>query len=157
MKKFTKLSLVMLLALSVVLSACGAKSSDSSSSESKGSGTTTGTKTIKIYQFKVEIAEALNRLKGEYEKSHPGIKLDIQTVGGGADYGAGLKAKFASGDEPDIFNNGGYSELTTWLPNLEDLSDQPWVSDVIDVAKQPMTKDGKIYGQPMNLEGYGFV
>lgn len=157
MKKFTKLSLVMLLTLSVALSACGAKSSDNASSGSKDNGTTTETKTIKIYQFKVEIAEALNRLKGEYEKTHPGIKLDIQTVGGGADYGAGLKAKFASGDEPDIFNNGGYRELDTWLPNLEDLSDQPWVSDVIDVAKAPMTKDGKIYGQPMNLEGYGFV
>lgn len=40
-----------------------------------------GTKTIKIFQYKVEIAEALNRLKAEYESSHPGIKLDIQTVG----------------------------------------------------------------------------
>lgn len=113
--------------------------------------------TIRMFQFKVEIAEALNRLKDEYEKTHPNVKLEIETVGGGADYGAALKAKFASGEEPDIFNNGGFNEMETWLTHLEDLSDQPWVSDALDVAKEPMTKDGKIYGMPMNIEGYGFV
>ena len=51
--------------------------------------------------------KALDRLKKDYENENPGVKLQIETVGGGADYGAALKAKFASGDEPDIFNNGG--------------------------------------------------
>ncbi|GKU77341.1 ABC transporter substrate-binding protein [Paenibacillus sp. L3-i20] len=154
MKKYTKLTLVMLLAFSMVLSACGSNAGENKGTET---GESKETKTIKIFQFKVEIAEALNKLKAEYESTHPGIKLDIQTVGGGSDYGAALKAKFAAGDEPDIFNNGGYSEMETWIGSLEDLSDQPWVADAIDVAKEPMTKDGKIYGQPMNLEGYGFV
>lgn len=155
MKKNTKLTLLLLLAMTMLLAACGG----TGKSPNAGSGASGGgeTKTLKIFQFKVEIAEALNRLKAEYEKEHPGIKLDIQTVGGGADYGAALKAKFASGEEPDIFNNGGYRDLETWLGNLEDLSDQPWVADTIEVAKEPMTKDGKIYGQPMNLEGYGFL
>lgn len=155
MKKSTKMTLVMLLAFSLILSACGSNTKENDGNAAAGDKTET--KTIKIFQFKVEIAEALNKLKGEYESTHPGIKLDIQTVGGGADYGAALKAKFASGEEPDIFNNGGYRDLETWFSNLEDLSDQPWVADTVDVAKEPMTKDGKIYGQPMNLEGYGFV
>ncbi|QMV42011.1 ABC transporter substrate-binding protein [Cohnella cholangitidis] len=157
MKRYTKLTLVMMLAFSMILSACGSKEADNNKGNNAESGGAAATKTIKIFQFKVEIAEALNRLKAEYESTHPGIKLDIQTVGGGADYGAALKAKFASGEEPDIFNNGGYRDLGTWFDKLEDLSDQPWVADTVDVAKEPMTKDGKIYGQPMNLEGYGFV
>lgn len=115
------------------------------------------TKTIHIYQFKVEISEPLNKLKAEYEKTHPGIKLDIQSVGGGTDYGASLKAKFASGDQPDIFTNEGYQDRDTWLEYLEDLSDQPWVKDLDDFARKPMTVNGKIYGQPMNLEGFGLV
>ncbi|UVI30436.1 ABC transporter substrate-binding protein [Paenibacillus spongiae] len=157
MKKLNfKMTVVLLLAFSLVLSACGSKPSNNGDTAANGGGSQE-TKTIKIFQFKVEIAEALNRLKAEYESTHPGIKLDIQTVGGGADYGAALKAKFASGEEPDIFNNGGYREFETWIDKLEDLSDQPWVADALDVAKEPMTKDGKIYGQPMNLEGYGFV
>ncbi|CAM3102892.1 ABC transporter substrate-binding protein [Paenibacillus sediminis] len=159
-KKYAKLSFIMLLALSLVLSACGSKAKEEASTGTTNSGGTdkpAETKTIHIFQFKVEISEALNKMKEEYEKEHPGIKLDIQTVGGGSDYGAALKAKFASGEEPDIFNIQGYAEMDTWIDKLEDLSDQPWVNDVIDVAKEPMTKDGKLYGQPMNLEGYGFV
>lgn len=155
LKKYTKLTLVMLLAFSVVLAGCGSKKENKA--EETSGGKTVETKTIKIFQFKVEIAEALNKLKVEYEASHPGIKLDIQTVGGGSDYGAALKAKFASGEEPDIFNVGGYTELNTWVEKLEDLSGEPWVSDLVDVSKDQITKDGKIYGQPMNLEGYGFL
>ena len=44
-----------------------------------------------------------------------------------------------------------------WIDRLEDLSDQPWVNDLVDMAKEPMTKDGKVYGMPMNLEGWGYI
>lgn len=136
--------LVLLMGMLVLLVGCSASSEEE-------------TKTIEIFQFKVEIADAMEDLKVEYEKSHPGIKLDIRTVGGGSDYGASLRAKFASGEEPDIFNIGGYNEMEMWQEYLEDLSDEPWVQDMKELAKEPMTKDGKLYGQPMNLEGYGFI
>lgn len=113
--------------------------------------------TLKMFQFKVEIAEPLTKLAKEYEKLNPGVKIQIDSVGGGSDYGAALMAKFNSGDKPDIFNNGGFSDLDKWIEHLEDLSDQPWVKDMVTVAKEPMTKDGKLYGQPLNLEGYGFL
>ncbi|MFE5318684.1 extracellular solute-binding protein [Paenibacillus sp. NPDC056579] len=128
-----------------------------------GAGGTTGGNagnkqvTLKMFQFKVEIAEPLAKLAAEYEKANPGVKIQIDTVGGGSDYGAALMAKFNSGDKPDIFNNGGFSDLDKWIEHLEDLSDQPWVKDMVTVAKEPMTKDGKLYGQPLNLEGYGFL
>ena len=153
MKKYSKLALVMVLAFSALLAGCSSKDDSKGAEEGQG-----GTKTLKIFQFKVEIAEAMSKMKEEYEKEHPGIKLDIQTVGGGSDYGAALKAKFASGDDlPDVFNVGGYRDLDTWIEKLEDLSNEPWVGDVLDVAKEPMTKDGKLYGQPMAIEGYGFI
>lgn len=157
MKRYSKLALITLLAFSVILAGCGKKDENNAADKGSNTASGSGTKTIKIFQFKVEIAEALNKLKADYEADHPGVKLDIQTVGGGSDYGAALKAKFAGNDEPDIFNVAGYQELDTWFNNLEDLSDQPWVSDVADVAKEQMTKDGKLYGQPMNIEGYGFI
>ncbi|OXM13243.1 ABC transporter substrate-binding protein [Paenibacillus herberti] len=113
--------------------------------------------TLNIFQFKVEIADALNRLKADYEKENPNVILNIETMGGGADYGAGLKAKFASNQEPDIFNNGGNADLTTWADKLEDLSNEPWQSDVIDTAKEGITRDGKNYGLPMGIEGYGLI
>lgn len=112
--------------------------------------------TIKIFQFKVEIAEALNRMAKDYEKE-TGVKVEVETVGGGADYGAALKAKLASGAEPDIFNNNGFNLLDPYLDRATDLSDQPWVSRVPDLAKQPMLRDGKVYGMPMTLEGHGLI
>ncbi|PZD94298.1 carbohydrate ABC transporter substrate-binding protein [Paenibacillus sambharensis] len=164
MKKWTT-TLLSLILVAVLAAGCGGGNNSTTGTGGTDTGSSTGTDTekakdpvkIRMFQFKVEIAEALERLKAEYEKENPNVKIVIETVGGGADYGAALKAKFASGDEPDIFNNGGYQEMETWMEHLEDMSDQPWVADVVDAAKPPMTKDGKIYGMPMNLEGYGFI
>ncbi|MEK3733415.1 ABC transporter substrate-binding protein [Paenibacillus sp. FSL M8-0334] len=153
MKKW-KFSLVMLLAFSLVLAACGGNSGGGSAS---GGSNDQEVKTVTIFQFKTEIVDGLNELKVEFEKEYPNIKLDIQTVGGGADYGAALKTKFASNDAPDIFSNGGYAEMDMWFDRLEDLSDQPWVPDLVEMAAKPMTKDGKVYGMPMNLEGWGYI
>ncbi|TVY10380.1 ABC transporter substrate-binding protein [Paenibacillus cremeus] len=153
-RKMTAISMSALL-LAGVAAGCGAKTGQNNTAAPGAAG---GKQvTLKIFQFKVEINEALNRMKDEYEKTHPNVKLQIETVGGGADYGAALKTKFASNDQPDIFNNGGFREADTWMEHLEDLSDQPWVKDVLPVAKAPMTKDGKLYGMPMNIEGYGFI
>ncbi|WP_341346683.1 extracellular solute-binding protein [Paenibacillus sp. FSL H3-0469] len=158
-KKHSALMMSSVMLMSVVLAACGGNADKpASNNASNGSAGNSGAvKTVKIFQFKTEIVEGLNELKVEFEKEHPNIKLDIQTVGGGADYGAALKTKFASGDAPDIFSNGGYAEMALWQDKLEDLSDQPWVKDLIPLAAEPMTKDGKTYGMPMNLEGIGYV
>jgi raffinose/stachyose/melibiose transport system substrate-binding protein len=112
--------------------------------------------TLKIFQAKVEISEQLNKLKDEYEKTHPGVKVQIETVIG-TDYNTILKTKFAAGEMPDIFNNEGFQQLETWKDRVEDLSDQPWAKDVFDFAKEPTTINGKLYGMPVSLEGYGFV
>ncbi|SFD09307.1 ABC transporter substrate-binding protein [Bacillus sp. UNCCL81] len=113
--------------------------------------------TLNIFQFKAEIAKDLEALAKEYQKENKNVTVKVQTVGGGADYGAALKAQFASGNEPDIFNNGGYQEAVTWKDKLEDLSDQDWVKDLYPETEKPMTVDGKLLGMPMNTEGYGFI
>ncbi len=114
--------------------------------------------TLNFFQFKVEIADQLQKMITEFEAEHPNIKVKLETVGGGADYGAALKAKFASGEKPDIFNNGGFKELELWKEHLADLSNEPWAAHVLPIGKVPMTDtDGKLYGMPVNLEGYGFI
>ncbi|WP_058307329.1 ABC transporter substrate-binding protein [Gracilibacillus massiliensis] len=114
--------------------------------------------TLDFFQFKVEIADQLEAMITEYEEENPNVEINLETVGGGADYGAALKAKFASGEEPDIFNNGGFKELELWKEHLADLSNEPWTENVLPIGKVPMTDtDGKLYGMPVNLEGYGFI
>lgn len=113
--------------------------------------------TLEVLNPKVEISVEFEQMVKEYEKENPNVNLEILTVGGGANYLDELKARFAAGKGPDIFPNGGYEEAKAWSRYLEDLSDQPWVKYAYDEALQPMTMDGKIYGMPINYEGYGFI
>ncbi|QGQ44390.1 ABC transporter substrate-binding protein [Metabacillus sediminilitoris] len=157
MKKMLLLCLSMLLVLGI-LAGCTSNNKSESTSGNAGSEGDGEVVTLNLFQFKVEIAEPLQAMINEFEKEHPNIKVKLESVGGGADYGAALKAKFASGEEPDIFNNGGFKELELWKEHLADLSGEPWAEHVLPIGKEPMTDtDGKLYGMPVNLEGYGFI
>lgn len=141
-------------AAAVSLTACGANG------ETRANGTGAGaskTVTLEVLNPKVEISTQFEQMVKEYEKENPQVKIHVSTIGGGADDRADLKAKFAAGAGPDIFTNGGYEEVKLWKDYLEDLSDQPWVKNAYDYALEPMKLDGKIYGMPVNLEGYGFI
>jgi raffinose/stachyose/melibiose transport system substrate-binding protein len=114
--------------------------------------------TVKVLNGKVEIVDALKKMEVAYAKENPGKSVKFETVGGGADYAGTLMAKFQSGDAPDIFSCGGYSDLVDrWLEKAADLSDQPWVKDINPGAEKPMTYQGKLYGLPLAVEGFGFA
>ena len=112
---------------------------------------------LNIFQFKVEISSALEEAAKLYTKQHPNVTINVQTVGGGDDYGASLRAKMQSGDEADIFNIGGPQDVEDWQSKLQDLSDQPWVQDAVEGTLPAVTVDGKVYGLPFGIEGYGFI
>jgi raffinose/stachyose/melibiose transport system substrate-binding protein len=170
MKKYVNVILALVLVVSMFSGCVGTTDSGedsdggndvSSNSDSASSDDSQGSseedQVLKIFQFKVEMAEQFAALAKEYESTHPGITVEVETVGGGADYATVLKSKFASGDYPDIFNNYGDNELEIWIDRLEDLSDQPWIDRLVSGTADGMTKDGKIYGMPFNLEGYGYI
>lgn len=157
MKRLLLICLSLLFTFGIL---AGCSSGSTSGTDDKEGTKDTGeeTVTLNLFQFKVEIADQLQEMITEFEAEHPNIKVKLETVGGGADYGAALKAKFASGEQPDIFNNGGFKELELWKEHLADLSNEPWVEHLLPIGKVPMTDtDGKLYGMPVNLEGYGFV
>lgn len=144
------LAVTTILALTTtMLAGCGGSSSTSSDKDKNV--------TIDIFQFKVECKDALDKATKEYMNEHKNVTINVQTVGGGQDYGAALKAKFASGQEPAIYNIGGPQDVKDWKEKLEDLSDQPWVSKAYDGTLDAVKADGKLYGLPFDMEGYGFV
>lgn len=112
--------------------------------------------TIKVFQFKVEIAEALEKMAEEYEKE-TGVKVEVETHGGGEDYSALLKAELAAGEEPEIFNSSGWAGFDPYVDRATDLSGEPWAKDLVEASKAQITRDGKLLGMPMNLEAYGFT
>lgn len=143
-KKGFATALISVIAASTLLAGCGSK--DSSKKV-----------TVDVYQFKVEVNDALVKASKAYMDEHKDVAINVQTVGGGQDYGAALKSKFASGEEPAIYNIGGPQDSLDWKSKLEDLSDQPWVSQAYDGVLDGAKLDGKLVGMPFNQEGYGFI
>ena len=112
--------------------------------------------TLEIFQFKVEIAPQLEAMAEEFT-AETGIPVKVDTVGGGSDYGAALKTQFASNRTPHIYNVGGPSDVADWIEFLEPLSGEKWVGDAVNGTLAGVTRDGEIYGMPMNMEGYGLI
>lgn len=155
-RKLGKLAAVWLLLASVAAGCL--PNADGSAGDSANAAATGGEtdRAVRIFNFKVEMAEQLSELAKRYE-TETGVAVEVDTCGGGCDYSAGLKTRFNSGDKPDIFFVAGYSDLELWQEYLEDLSDRPWADDIVELAKPAIVKDGKVYGMPLALEGWGFI
>lgn len=148
------------LGISLLLAACGSSAGGGTKETATAGGNAaqaSGEKvTVKVLQFKTELSDQMNAMAEDYMKEHPDVDLQIESVIS-HEYETLLKTRFASGEAPDIFNNEGYAKMDLWMDYLEDLSDQPWVGDMLDFTKDGISRDGSIYGLPLYLEGYGFL
>lgn len=107
---------------------------------------------VKVFQLKVEIKDAIDAYAASYSAAS-GVPVTVETLGGGGDYGGALKAKLQSGQMPDIFQIEGPGGYNLWKDYIADLSDQAWVKDTDLAFKQ----NGKVYGFPIAVEGYGLA
>ena len=113
--------------------------------------------TLEIFQFKVEIVDQLDALIEDFEKEYPYITVLADTAGGGQDYGALLKSRMNSGNQPAIFSILGPTERDLWIDYLEPLTDEKWVASASKGSLDNISKDDVVYGQPVGLEGYGVI
>lgn len=109
---------------------------------------------VDIFQFKVEIAEELQKAAELYMESHENVTINVESSSA---YQADLRAKMAGTDQPEIFCIDGPEHILNWGDQLEDLSDQPWVPLVNDGLLGAVTNDQGIWGLPVTIEGYGFI
>lgn len=157
------LAFVLSASMALTLAACGGGASSSQQGGSTGAGasgsqTTSDLQgTLDIFQFKVEINDALLAATKAYMAENPGVTINLETVGGGDDYGAALRTKMQSSKQPAIFNIGGPQDVVDWAGNLEDLSTEPWIPHVVSGLLDDVTKGSEVYGLPFNIEGYGFA
>lgn len=152
MKMKTLISIFSIFALACgTIAGCGVSVSDGKLTTSNGKG-----KLIKVYQMKVEINDSLQKLAKKYEEE-TGVKVEINSVGGGADYGAALKAEFQKRTEPDIFIIQGTGDYEIWKHKIDDLTSEPWINNAVKGTLDIVTVDKKIYGMPAATEGYGLI
>ena len=158
---------LMTAALVLALTACGG----GSSSETKVSGETDKAETTKadegkseekkssagkelrLVNGKIEVDAQLKELAAAYEKE-TGIKVNIESMGGGIDIQGTLKGYFQADNMPDIFVNGGDTDFKNWEGHLVDMSNEKWASDTEAAYKD---KDGKVVGFPYTTEAIGLA
>ncbi|TXK84656.1 ABC transporter substrate-binding protein [Paenibacillus sp. N3.4] len=152
MKKFMSMITVIGLA-GGLLAGCGTKADDKAVASPKQSAPVKKV-TLNLLQSKVEISDQVKQMAADYSNENPNVTIETQLS---ADLDTLLKTRFASGEEPDIFFAKSYSGVKDWKERLLDLSNEPWMSQVQPFAEPGMTVDGKKYGFPSAIEGYGFV
>lgn len=113
----------------------------------------TGETTVTMFQLKVEIKDALDGYAAQYSAATPGVTVEVETLGGGADFGGALKAKAQAGDMPDIFQIEGLGGYNVWKDYIASLEGEPWVDD----TDLEFIVDGTVYGFPVAIEGYGLA
>jgi raffinose/stachyose/melibiose transport system substrate-binding protein len=148
-----KISILFMIFVLLLAAGCGNNSTDNSGGDA-GDGENGDQVTLNILQFKTEIVDEVQQMAEDYTKEHPNVKINAQVVD---DYSTLRKARFASGQGPDIFFVRGYTDVEDWEEHLVDLSGEPWTEQVSEAAKPGMTLNGKQYGFPVGLEGYGFI
>lgn len=112
---------------------------------------------LKIFQYKPELKDAFAEVIKKYSEGNSEVILNIESPKAGEDYHEALKARFNSGDEPDIFNISGPQDIVTWKDKLMDLSEAPAAQFAIEGLLKNVTVEGKVYGLPYELQGYGLV
>ena len=119
-----------------------------------GNRASSGRTEITFVNLKVEIEEALRAYAQVYERQ-TGVRVNIRTYGGDADYWSNFDALTNAGIEPEIFTIEGEADYDNqkFAGRITDLSDQPWARDT-DVALRDGTR---VVGFPMALEGYGLA
>lgn len=137
-------SILMVVAMTAgMLAGCGS-----------GSGSSSDQVTINLYQNKAEISTQLQGAVDKYMEENPNVKINLETISGN-DYNTNLKAKLISDNSVDIYALG--DNVTNMTDYVEDLSDEPWVEYAVDGSLEDVTLDGKVYGMPVSVEGYGLV
>ncbi|ONI38265.1 hypothetical protein AN639_04490 [Candidatus Epulonipiscium fishelsonii] len=113
----------------------------------------TSDETLRLVNMKVEIDAALKSYAKVYEEQ-TGIKVEIESIGGGTDMNSVLKGYLAADNMPDIFAFGGAGDYNTWKDQMTDLSTEAWTEDT-DV--EFIGDDSKVVGFPYAIEGYGIT
>ncbi|MFC5405363.1 ABC transporter substrate-binding protein [Cohnella soli] len=160
MKNKMKAGLISLLCISV-LAACGKSNNDTNATPSaSNSATSTASAkpaksvTLSHMTWRVpDVGEGYDLFKKKYESEHPNVKIDINNVASDQYFNM-LQTKLLSGDPPDIFTTAmGATELIAQVKNdfVVDLTDEPFVKNILPGALDGAKINGRVYGIPYDL------
>ena len=94
-----------------------------------------------------------------FEAANPDIKIDLEQRPGGAEGDNMIRTKLATNDMADVFEYNSGSQLMGTNPDkfLMDMSQEPWMANLLDSFKQVVTANGHIFGAPVQTAMGGGV
>lgn len=126
----------------------GQETSDNANSE--GSTAASGEPvSFSFCQAQPEYQTAAQNLINAYMEEHPNVTIELIT-----DI-SNLTTELQAGNIPEIFYTEGYTNMEAYSDYITDLSDQPWVDQLLDSTLEAITLDGKIVGFPTTFSGEG--
>ncbi len=112
------------------------------------------TQTIRLLNFKPEIASVYETIAEEYEKES-GVRLIVETAAANT-YESTLTAKMATGEAPTIFQINGPRGYANWKDYCKNLSDSR-IADIVTDDDLLLKTDEGVFGIPYVVEGYGII
>ncbi|WP_110929980.1 ABC transporter substrate-binding protein [Paenibacillus bouchesdurhonensis] len=163
MKRLNGLSMtVVVVLMALIVSACGGDGSTSSGTNSGTTNAANGTNTsgkavkISILNSKGEIQAQLEEAAKTFHEDNPDITLEIMAAPAGTSPFERASTLYASGNPPTMMmlDTG---DVEKFKDRILDLSEEKWNADAVENATNLTTFDGKNYGFPLAIEGYGFI
>ncbi|GIP58342.1 ABC transporter substrate-binding protein [Paenibacillus sp. FSL W8-0186] len=159
MKRWNGLSVtVIFVLLAMIVSACGGSGGNSGSGETGNNGANASGKAVKIslLNSKGEIQTQLEEAAKAFHEDNPDITLEIMAAPAGTSPFERASTLYASGNPPTMMmlDTG---DVEKFKDRILDLSEEKWNADAVENATNLTTFDGKNYGFPLAIEGYGFI
>lgn len=109
---------------------------------------------VRYLNFKPEVAAVYQELADAYEKE-TGVKVIVETAANNA-YESTLTSKMATKQAPTLFQINGPRGYANWKSYCADLSETELYKRLSDKSLA-VTANGKVYGIPYVVEGYGII
>lgn len=163
MSNMRKISLLLasILLLGGLLAGCGksgnsndkAASNNSSSANNSETASNPADEKVTISLLTDNSQEAVNAttaLIDAFQSKYPNITVEHETRPSGAEGDNFVKTRLATGDMNDIFFYNSGSQMQTLNPeqNFLDITNEPFMDNVIDSFKPTVALNGKVYGVP---------
>jgi raffinose/stachyose/melibiose transport system substrate-binding protein len=153
-RRFGRTALLVVAAL--VVASCGGD--DDASETGSGSG-----KQVTIEWWHIQNNDPGKSLwediAGEFEDTHPNVKIDI-TVYENEAFKTAIEPRLQAGDPPDLYQSWGGGDLSQQVDAglVQDVTDDvaPWIDTLNDAAVTMYQVDDKQYGIPFDLGMIGF-
>ena len=141
MKKMNNLKglAVAVVAAACLFASCGKKDS---------------TPTVRYLNFKPEVAEVYQELAAAYE-AETGVKVIVETAANNS-YESTLMSKMSTKEAPTLFQINGPRGYASWADYCADLTNTQLYQHLSDKSLA-VTANGKVYGIPYVVEGYGII